>query len=379
MDFSVQLLAGLSLIMIVSLINNIQADYHEMGKTKWGIVDGEEVYLFTLKNKNGIVAKITNYGALLTELHVPDRDGKIDDIVLGFDNLQDYLSGHPYFGATVGRVANRIAKGKFRLDGKEYTLATNNAPNHLHGGEKGFDKQVWSVKSANTHRIEMTYTSVDGEEGYPGQLVTTVIYSLADDDTLRIDMSASAQTPTIVNIVNHSYWNLAGHDSGNILDHQLQLNAQSYTPVDQTFIPTGNIDAVKNTPFDFTQSKKIGQDIEQLPGNGKDDPGGYDINFVLAGELGEMRLAAKVKDTDSGRVMEVHTTDPGVQFYTGNFLDGSIKGKNGTTYQKHAAFCLETQKYPDSINKEGKEGWHSVILRPSGSYVHTDLYKFYTE
>ena len=379
MDFSVQLLVGLSLLMIFSLVNSIQADHHQTEKTEWGTVDGQQVYLFTLKNKNGIVAKITNYGALLTELHLPDRDGKLADIVLGFDNLQDYLGGHPYFGATVGRVANRIAKGKFRLDGKEYTLATNNAPNHLHGGEKGFDKQVWSVKSANHHRLEMTYTSADGEEGYPGQLVTTVVYSLADDDTLRIDMSASAQAPTIVNIVNHSYWNLAGHDSGNILDHQLQLNAQSYTPVDQTFIPTGTIDPVKNTPFDFTQSKKIGQDIQQLPGNGKDDPGGYDINFVLAGKLGEMKLAAKVKDTGSGRVMEVHTTDPGVQFYTGNFLDGSTKGKNGATYQKHAAFCLETQKYPDSINKEGKEGWHSVILRPSGNYVHTDLYKFYTE
>ncbi len=379
MDFSTQLLAGIAIIIMLSLSNSIQAAHHQAEKTDWGTVDGKDVYLFTLKNENGLTAKITNYGALLTELHVPDKNGKIADIVLGFDNLQDYLNGHPYFGATVGRVANRIAKGKFSLDGNEYTLATNNAPNHLHGGEKGFDKHVWTVKNANANRIEMTYTSDDGEEGYPGRLSSTVVYSLADDNTLRIDMSASTQAPTIVNIVNHSYWNLAGHNSGNILDHQLMLNASTYTPVDETFIPTGAIDSVKNTPFDFTEAKKIGQDIGQLPGNGKDDPGGYDINFVLAGELGEMKLAAKVKDSKSGRVMEVHTTDPGVQFYTGNFLDGSVKGKGHSIYQKNAAFCLETQKYPDSINNEGQKGWHSVVLRPSDIYMHTDLYKFYTE
>ena len=345
----------------------------------WGAIDGQAVSLYSLKNKNGMTAKITNYGALLTALQVPDRNGKLADVVLGFDNLQGYLDGHPYFGCTVGRIANRIAKGKFILESQEYTLATNNAPNHLHGGDVGFDKKVWTVEEADAHSVKMTYTSPDGEEGYPGRLTATVVYSLSDNNALRVEMSATTDATTIVNLVNHSYWNLEGHNSGNILGHELMLNATTYTPVDSTFIPTGSIDTVKHTPFDFTQAKAIGAEINQLIGNGPSDPGGYDINFVLDGKYGEMKLAAKVKDFKSGRVMEIHTTDPGVQFYTGNFLDGTVKGKGGAVYRKNAAFCLETQKYPDSINNEGKQGWYSVILHPDETYSHTDLYKFTTE
>lgn len=375
MDFSIQ---SLLLFLAFSLVINLQAAHHQAQKEDWGVVDGKAVSLYTLENRNGVVAKITNYGALLTSLHLPDRDGKPSDVVLGFDNLQGYLDGHPYFGCTVGRVANRIANGKFNLGGQEYTLATNNAPNHLHGGDHGFDKKVWTVLEASNQSIKMAYISPDGEENYPGKLTATVVYSLSNnDDALRIEMSATTDATTIVNLVNHSYWNLAGHNSGDILNHELMLNASAYTPVDSTFIPTGIIDSVIKTPFDFTKTKLIGADIGELTGNGEDDPGGYDINFVLNGKLGEIKLAARVKDPKSGRVMEIHTTDPGVQFYTGNFLDGTVKGKAESIYQKHAAFCLETQKYPDSINQEGTEGWHSIILHPGETYNHVDLYKFF--
>ena len=374
MDFSIQ---SLLLLLILSFTINLQAAHHQAQKEDWGVVDDQVVSLYILKNKNGVTAKITNYGALLTTLYLPDRDGKLSDVVLGFDNLQGYLDGHPYFGCTVGRVANRIANGKFTLDGQEYALVTNNAPNHLHGGDQGFDKKVWTVVAADSQLIKMVYTSPDGEEGYPGQLTVTVVYSLSDDNALQIEMSATTDSTTVVNLVNHSYWNLAGHDSGDILSHELMLNALAYTPVDSTFIPTGTIDSVRETPFDFTKTKSIGSDIGKLTGDGQDDPGGYDINFVLDGKLGEMKLAARVKDPKSGRVMEIHTTDPGVQFYTGNFLDGTVKGKAESIYQKHAAFCLETQKYPDSINQEGTEGWHSIILHLGETYNHVDLYKFF--
>ena len=374
MDFPIQLLL---LLLALSLTINLQAAHHQAQKKEWGVVDGQTVSLYTLKNENGVTAKITNYGALLTTLHLPDRDGKLSDVVLGFDNLQGYLDGHPYFGCTVGRVANRIANGKFRLGGQEYALATNNAPNHLHGGNQGFDKKIWTVVGADRQSVKMVYTSPDGEEGYPGRLTATVVYSLSNENALRIEMSATTDSTTIVNLANHSYWNLAGHDSGDILNHELMLNASAYTPVDSTFIPTGTIDSVRETPFDFTKTKSIGADIRELIGNGKDDPGGYDINFVLNGELGEMKLAARVKDPKSGRVMEIHTTDPGVQFYTSNFLDGTVKGKAKSIYGKHSAFCLETQKYPDSINQEGTEGWHSIILHPGETYSHIDVYKFF--
>ncbi|MCH8295120.1 galactose-1-epimerase, partial [Candidatus Poribacteria bacterium] len=350
-----------------------------MQRIEWGQVDGQAVYLYTLTNKNGLVAKITNYGTIITELHVPDHDGKKEDIVLGCANLDGYLAGHPHFGCTAGRVANRIANGRFTLDGVEYTLATNNGPNHLHGGEQGFDKKVWDVTDATANSLQMTYLSVDGEEGYPGNLTTTVTYTLTDDNTLEIEMSATTDAPTIVNLANHTYWNLAGHDSGDILGHVLVLNADNYTPVDETLIPTGEIVSVAETPFDFTQLKKISDSIAQLPGNGQDDPGGYDINFVLNGKVGEMKHVADVQKPNSGRMLEIYTTEPGVQFYSGNFLDGTVKGKGGNVYNKHAGFCLETQHYPDAINKAGSEGWDSIILNPGEIYRHEMLIRFKTQ
>lgn len=351
-------------------------------KTEWGSVGDKSVYLYTLKNGYGITAKITNYGALLTELHLPDRNGKSADVALGFDTLDGYLAGHPYFGCVVGRVANRITDGKFTLDGQEYTLATNMGPSHLHGGEEGFDKKVWDVvevkKSADGAFLTMKYVSPDGEEGYPGNLTVTLTYTLMTHE-LRIDMRAETDAPTIVNLANHAYWNLAGHGSGDILKHELSLNADNYTPTDETVIPTGEITSVENTPYDFRESKPIGRDIGQLPGDGGEDPGGYDINFALNGEAGAMRLAARVSEPNSGRNMEVHTDAPGVQLYTGNYLDSSLTGKNDTVYKKHAGFCLETQHFPDAINKEGTPGWQSVILRPGEVYSHSLLFRFSTE
>ena len=351
-------------------------------KIEWGTVGDKTVYLYTLKNGYGITAKITNYGALLTELHLPDRDGESADVALGYDTLDGYLAGHPYFGCTVGRVANRIADGKFALDGVEYTLATNMGPSHLHGGEEGFDKKVWDVvevkKSADGPFLTMKYVSPDGEEGYPGNLTVTVTYTLMTH-ALRIDMRAETDAPTIVNLANHAYWNLAGHGAGDILKHELSLNADNYTPTDATVIPTGEIASVQNTPYDFRESKPIGRDIGQLPGDGGEDPGGYDINFALNAEPGTMRLAARVSEPSSGRKMEVYTDAPGVQLYTGNYLDGSLSGKGDTVYNKHAGFCLETQHFPDAINKEGTPGWESVILRPGEVYSHSLLFKFSTE
>ena len=338
----------------------------------WGEVEGREVRLYTLRNTKGLVAKITNYGTIVTELHVPDRIGNLGDIVLGFDTLQGYLDGHPYFGATAGRVANRIALGKFTVGGQEYSVATNNAPNHLHGGDMGFDKYVWDAVPSMTNlgpSLRLTRTSPDGEEGYPGKLKASVTYTLTNDDSLRVFLSATTDKETIVNLAHHSYWNLAGHASGNILNHELRLYAANYTPVDDTMIPTGEIATVKGTPYDFTQSKPIGREMAQIGG----DPGGYDHNFVLDGEKGTLRHAATVTNFASGRVMELHTTEPGIQFYTGNFLDGSNTGKGGAVYNKNQAFCLETQKYPDAVNKPD---WPSPILKPGQAYTHLMVHKF---
>jgi aldose 1-epimerase len=346
----------------------------DIEKSAFGkLPDGTAVDLYTLTNPAGTRVKIVTYGGIVTELHVPDRNGKLDDVVLGFDNLQDYLAGHPYFGAIVGRVANRIAKVKFTLDGKPYTLAVNNGPNALHGGLKGFDKKVWKAKTrdvANGVALDLSYVSRDGEEGYPGTLSTTVTYTLTNDKELRIDYEATTDQPTPVNLTNHSYFNLAGAASGTkILDHQLMLAADKYTPADDTLIPTGEIAAVARTPLDFTAPTAIGARIDQIPAS----IGGYDHNFVLRGGGGKLELAARVTESKSGRVMEMFTTEPGVQFYTGNFLDGKLKGKGGTSYQKHQAFCLEAQHYPDSVNHPN---FPSVILRPGETYKQTTVYKF---
>ncbi len=330
--------------------------------------DGSAAGLYTLTNRNGLAAKITNYGTIITELHVPDRHGKFDDVVLGFDRLESYLQGHPHFGCTVGRVANRIAGGKFTLDGKTYTLAVNNGPNHLHGGLKGFDKILWQAEAlaGDEPAVKFTCTSPDGDEGYPGNLAIAVVMTLTGHNELRIDYTAGTDKPTPVNLTNSSCFNLAG--AGDILGHELMLAADNYTPSDANLIPTGEIAPVKGTPLDFTMPTPIGSRFDRLSG----EPRGYDHNFVLNGGGKNPAFAARVHEPESGRAMEMWTTEPGIQFYTGNFLDG-IAGKNGARYRRHSAFCLEPQHFPDSVNQPQ---FPSIILRPGQTYRQTTLYKF---
>ncbi len=331
------------------------------------LADGTAVDLYTLTNAHGLVAKVSTYGTILTELHVPDRQGKLGDVVLGFDNLAQYLKGHPYFGATVGRVANRIAKGTFSLDGKTYKLAINNGPNALHGGLKGFDKKVWKSEPKSGAAVTFTYVSVDGEEGYPGTLKVTVTMALTDADELSIEYTATADQATPINLTNHSYFNLAG--AGDVLGHELMLAADAYTPVDAALIPTGEITPVSGTPLDFTSPASIGARFSQLQTN----PVGYDNNFVLRSGGKALTLAARVREPGTGRVLEVSTTEPGIQLYTANFLDSSLKGKGGVVYGRHSAFCLEAQHFPDSVNQPN---FPSVILRPGQTYRQTTLHRF---
>ena len=343
-------------------------------KTKFGTTkDGQAVDLYTLTNANGVVARVMTYGALLTELHVPDRAGTMADVVLGFKTLAAYEGDHPYFGATIGRVGNRIAKGKFKLDGREYTLATNNGPNHLHGGPRGFDKRVWkaqAVPSPSGAAVKFTYVSADMEEGYPGTLTATVMYTLTNANELRLDYTATTDKPTIVNLTNHSYFNLAGEGEGTILDHELTIMADRFTPVDDTLIPTGEIATVRGTVMDFTRSTPIGARIAQVPGA---PPGGYDHNYVLSHGGGVLAMSATVREPKSGRVMDVLTTEPGVQLYTGNFLDGALTGKAGVAYKQHYGLCLETQHFPDSINHPN---FPTVVLQPGKTYKSTTVYRF---
>jgi aldose 1-epimerase len=336
--------------------------------------DGSAVDEYTMTNKNGMTMKVITLGGIVTELHVPDKDGKFADVCLGCSSLEEYLEGHPFFGAIAGRVANRIAKGKFTLNGKEYTLATNNAPNHLHGGKSGFDKKVWRASIEEGQEfptLSLRYRSKDGEEGYPGNLDVEVTYRLRDTNEWEISYVAMTDKATPVNLTQHAYFNLAGHDSGTILEHVLQIEADKYTPTDETLIPTGKIEPVKGTPFDFTAPTPIGKRIKDI----KAEPQGYDLNFVIGGKSGEMRPIAAVTDPKSGRVMKVSTTEPGVQFYSGNFLDGKQKGKGGARYKQYAGFCLETQHYPDSINHPE---FPSVVLEPGKVYVHATVYGFST-
>lgn len=333
--------------------------------------DGTEIKLYTLTNKNGLWARIMTYGATLVSLETPDRNGKLADIVLGFDSLDGYLKANPYFGSTVGRYANRIAKGSFTLDGVTYPLAKNNGENHLHGGVKGFDKVVWTaepVEGEGAVGVKLSYLSQDGEEGYPGNLSVTVIYTLTDENELRISYEATTDKPTPVNLTNHSYFDLAGQGIGDILGHELMLNADAYTSVDEGLIPTGEILPVVGTPMDFTSPKAIGARMAEVKG-------GYDHNFVLRGG-GKLKLAARVYEPTSGRVMEIDTTEPGIQFYTGNFLDGTITGKGGKIYNRHDGFCLETQHFPDSPNKPN---FPSTILRPGEKYSSLTAYRFYSK
>jgi aldose 1-epimerase len=346
----------------------VQADF---GKTP----DGQTAQLFTLVNKNGVRAKLTNYGGIVTSLEVSDRDGKLGDVVLGYENLDGYIKSSPYFGCLVGRYGNRIAKGKFKLNGKEYTLATNNGPNALHGGLKGFDKVLWAAQSMETKdgpAVELTYTSKDGEEGYPGTLTVKAVYTLTNDNALKLEYTATTDKDTVLNLTHHSYFNLKGAGSGDILGHEMMIKAKQFTPVDETLIPTGELRSVKGTPLDFTASTVIGARIDQ-----KDEQltfgKGYDHNWVLDKKAGEMGLAARVYEPTSGRVLEVSSTEPGVQFYAGNFLDGTITGKGGKVYQFRNGLCLEPQHYPDSPNQPN---FPSAVLKPGETYHNTIIYKF---
>jgi aldose 1-epimerase len=341
------------------------------GKTS----SGEVVELYTLRNSKGIEARIITYGGIIVSLKVPDKSGKLGDVVFGFDSLEGYLKEHPYFGALIGRYANRIAKGRFTLNGVEYKLARNNGENHLHGGVKGFDKVVWKAKPITREAgpgLELSYLSKDDEEGYPGNLSTTVTYSLTEANELRIDYEATTDKDTVVNLTNHSYFNLAGQGEGDILGHLMMIAADRFTPIDEGLIPTGELKRVDGTRFDFHQPHTIGERIE-TPDEQLKFGKGYDHNFVVNGAPGSLRLAARVTEPKSGRVMNVFTTEPGIQFYSGNFLDGTLRGKSGKVYRHRYGLCLETQHFPDSPNKPE---FPSAVLKPGGRYRTTTLYRF---
>jgi aldose 1-epimerase len=343
-------------------------DKTSFGKTK----DGQAVTLFTLHNSHGLIVKLMDYGAIVVSVETPDKNGKLANVTLGFPTLEGYLQRHPYFGSTVGRYGNRIAKGKFTIDGKESTLATNNGPNHLHGGQVGFDAVMWKaeeVMSPDSVGVKFSYLSKDGEEGYPGNLKVTVTYSLTEADELRIDYTATTDKATHVNLTNHNYWNLGGAGSGQILKHELMINADQYLPIDASSIPTGAPAPVKGTALDFTKPTPIGDRIDELK-KPPHETKGYDHCYVLRGQEGKLTLAARVKDPESGRVMEISTTEPGIQLYCGNFLDGS-SGNGG--FKQHEAFCLETQHYPDSPNQPQ---FPSTLLKPGQNYQSTTVHKF---
>lgn len=341
-------------------------------KQPFGETDGKKVDLYVLTNTRGTIAKIMTYGAIVTELHTADCNGKLADVVLGFDDLKGYLAGHPYFGALVGRVANRVAKGKFTLNGKSYQLAINNGENHLHGGLKGFDKVVWSaqeVPAINGVAVKFSYLSPDGEEGYPGNCRVEAIYTLTEGNELRFDYTVTTDKDTPVNVTNHSYFNLAGAEHGDILSHELTLNAARYTTADANLIATGEIKSVVGTPLDFTKPTVIGARLAQVGGV----PVGYDLNYVVNRGDKKIELVARVYEPTSGRVMEVLSTEPGVQFYTGNFLDGKLTGKKGVVYRQYHAFCLETQHFPDAINHPQ---FPSYVLKAGQTYRSTSVYRF---
>lgn len=340
--------------------------------------DGKEVKIFTLTNKNGLEAKVTEYGAILVSLKVPDKAGKLADVTLGYDTLEGWLGNTSYLGATVGRFGNRIKDGKFTLDGKSYELATNNDPGgipcHLHGGIKGFDKVLWTGKAAGDNAVEFSYLSKDGEEGYPGNLNVKVTYTLTDDNELKWQAEATTDAPTIVNIVHHTYWNLTGDPNNSINGHELTLKAPSYLPTDAGLIPTGEIAPVADTPMDFTSPQLIGARVDE-GFEALKLGGGYDHCWVLDKGDG-VRLAARLKDPQSGRVMEVLTCQPGIQFYGGNFLDGTITGKGGVKYAKRTGLCLETEGFPDSPNQPS---FPSPVLRPGETYHHMMIHRFSAE
>jgi aldose 1-epimerase len=346
-----------------------QADF---GKTK----DGKAVQIFTLTNKNGMEARIMTYGGIVVSLKTPDRNGTMADVVLGYDDLNGYVTNNsPYFGALIGRYGNRIGHGKFTLNGKEYKLSVNNGENTLHGGPTGFNTRVWTPKQLPDGGLELTYVSKDGEEGYPGTLTETATYHVTDNNELKIDYSATTDKDTVFNPTNHSYFNLKGQGTGDILNHVVTIYADRFTPVDAGLIPTGELKPVKGTPFDFTKPTAIGARIEQNDEQLKLGKG-YDHNWVLNSGGGKLALAAKVEEPTTGRVVEVLTTEPGLQFYTGNFLDGTIKGKGGKVYAMRNGFCMETQHFPDSPNKPS---FPTTTLKPGQKFSSETVYRFSTE
>ena len=346
-----------------------------LDQTTWGTLDdGTPIALYTLRNRWGCEAKICNYGGIIVSLKVPDKNGQLGDVVLGYDNLSGYVTNNPFFGCLVGRYGNRIGKAKFTINGKEYTLAANDGQNHLHGGKKGFDKVVWEAHPMQTldgPALELRYVSKDGEEGYPGNLVVTARYTLTDENGLKLEYAAATDKETMVNLTQHSYFNLAGQ--GDILGHEVKLNSKFTTPVDKELITTGELRPVKGTPFDFTTSTPIGARINQ-----KDDEqikfgGGYDHNWVIDKIPGELAVMATVTEPTTGRVMEVLSTAPGLQFYTGNFLNGTIRGKGGRVYEYRNGFCMEPQTFPDAPNKPS---FPTALLKPGETYRHTIVYRF---
>lgn len=348
---------------------------HPITRADFGATaDGEAVHTYTLRNASGLEMRVISLGGIITHLKTPDRNGTLADIVLGFDTIDGYRNQPPYFGAIIGRYGNRIGKARFAIDGTEHRLAANNGPNHLHGGAKGFDKVVWSAEPSDTPegaRITFTRTSADGEEGYPGALHTKVTYTLTHDNALVIEYEATTDKPTHVNLTHHSYFNLAGHNRGDILGHQLSIDADRYTPVDETLIPTGALAPVAGTPFDFRQPAPIGARIAQAGDQQLVFGKGYDHNWVLNGS--GFRHAARVIEPVSGRTLEVATTEPGLQFYSGNFLDGTVTGKEGAVYGHRTGFCLETQHFPDSPNQPA---FPSTLLKPGEAYRSRTVYTF---
>jgi aldose 1-epimerase len=347
-----------------------------ISRADWGDVDGEPVHLFTLANDDGLVARITNYGAIVVALLVPDRKGTLGDVTLGFDSLAEYVASPLYFGATVGRVGNRIANARFRLGDQDYALVANHSPHHLHGGAKGWDKRAWTAETIETPvgpSIRLTRRSEDGDEGYPGTVSATTSYTLTNDNELAIEMTATTDRPTIVNMVHHTYFDLQAGMGDDIRDQMLQLEADAYTP---GMPPDGRVVAVAGTPFDFTRPKQIGRDLEEAGSPGGGAPAGYDSNWIVNGEPLAMRPVARLNDPASGRVLSLHANQPGVQFYSGGFLDGSTSGK-GRTHQRYGGLCLESQSFPNAINVPP---WREqVILDPGQTYRHEMIYGFRTE
>ena len=370
--------AGLGLICLTGCAS-VPPSAGTIGAAPFGnTTDGTAVQIYTLCNRDGMEARIMTYGGIVESLKVPDRNGRLGDVVLGYDNLAGYLTNSPFFGALIGRYGNRIAKGQFTLDGQTYTLPTNNPPNSLHGGDKGFFARVWkaaALVTSNGPVLQLSYLSKDGEEGYPGNMSVTATYTITEDNALRLDFEATSDKDTVCNLTHHSYFNLAGQGNGDILGDMLYINANSFTPVDATLIPTGELRPVDGTPFDFRQPTAIGARINADDQQIKFGPG-YDHNWVINKPLGQLGLMARVSEPISGRVMEVFSTEPGLQFYSGNFLNGSITGKDGLVYRYRSAFCMEPQHYPDSPNHPQ---FPSTELKPGETYHNTIIYKFSTQ